>query len=40
MSKDSKTDNRPDSKVESRPIIVPEYFSGEGSYENWIYIPV
>jgi len=22
--------------AESRPIIGPEYFSGEGSYEDWI----
>ena len=25
-----------DSKVERRPVIVPEYFSSEGSYEDWI----
>ena len=25
-----------DSKAESRPVIVLEYFSGEGSYEDWI----
>ena len=26
----------PEGKPESRPVIVPEYFSGEGSYEDWI----
>jgi len=34
MSKDSKAAET--KAVESRPIIVPEYFSGEGSYEDWI----
>ena len=27
---------RPESKCESRPVIVPECFSGEECYEDWI----
>ena len=23
-------------KPESKPVIVPEYFSGDGSFEDWI----
>ena len=34
MSRDSKVEKAKAAK--SRPIIVPEYFSGEGSYEDWI----
>jgi len=34
MSKDSKAAET--KAAESRPIIVPEYFSSVGSYEDWI----
>ena len=31
------TMSKPESKLESgRPVIVPEYFTGEGSFEDWI----
>ena len=29
--------SKPENKLESgRPVIVPEYFTGEGSFEDWI----